>query len=441
MSFLAAGFLGIAALVVGAVVVLHLISRSRPREMALPTARFIPEGAAPVPTRARRPADLLLLVVRAAIVLLVGAAFAAPVLRAARRGMARVIAVDVSSAAGDSTSRAMLRDSVRGLYRDGDAIVAFDTVARRVASPDSALAGAPSARDASISAGLIAAMRAASELAGRSDSVEIVLISAFRASSIDSATLEIRRAWPGRIRIVRTGGRGEATRRLPVELVAPADDPLRAALALGGGMLDGAVRLVRAAATTEDSAWAGDSVRVLALWPAARSALSPGGTDSAGAVLANGSVVVAPFERGADLPAGRVVARWVDGRPAATEAPHGAGCIRTIGVGLPTAGDLVLRAEFGAFLHELLAPCGGRRDQALASAVILAALAGGGPAARSADLDQAQPADGRTAAWLLVGALALLLLEQVLRGARRETRTFVQERPATASPGIVGGRG
>ena len=441
MSFLAPGFLWLAALILGALVVAHLFSRSRPRETVLPTARFVPEGLAHAPTRARAPTDLLLLLVRAAMLALIGASFAEPWVRGARRDVGRVFAVDVSShVSRDTAGRAALTESLRALYRENDLVVAFDTIVRAVASLDSVTGVAPSSAPGSLSAGLLGAIRAASQLAQRADSVEIVLVSPVHAGEIDSATLTIRATWPGRVRLVRTAGASNPARRSRPELVAMPDDPLRPALSFSDGMANVEVRVVRNGATGADSAWAAAGHRALVVWPAMRAGTpnaARGARDSIGSVIAGGRVLVAPLERHAAQPEGRIVARWIDGSAAATEAPHGAGCIRTVAIGVPATGDVVLRPEFVLFVRELLAPCGGHRELTPASDAITAALAGDGALAASRDIRDEGNADPRLAGWLLVSALVLGLLEHRLRRVARTGRVDDD----VASPQRVAGAG
>ena len=497
MSVLAPGFLLLAVLALAGVVVAHLFSRSRPRELVLPTARFVPEGAARAPTRARRPTDLLLLLVRAAIVLLVGAAFAQPLIDRGRRDVARVFAVDVSGhLSGDSGARAAVLDSVRALYREGDAIVAFDTGVRRVQVVDSLFAGAgsgdsgsPSASagagaPGSLSAALVGAMRAAPALARTADSVEMIIVSPLHVGELDSATLAIRAVWPGRIRVIRSPGEVGVVERAAVELVAAPDDPLRATVALAGGTTGADARIVRTPASAADSAWAAAGNRVLVVWPASvvtstnaslgrttdapstpTSASSTGTSnalstrtanaarpDSIGAVMAGGRVIVAAFERGAmaaddanvppsrtTVPAApsreaRVVARWMDGRPAATESVHGSGCIRTVAIPVPGAGDLAVRPEFVLFARQLLAPCGGRRDLTPAPDEAIVALRGEGPLAAASELAGSRDTDSRLAGWFLAAALSLAMLEHLLRRGPRAADGAAMPAENSASP-------
>ena len=175
MSFAAPAFLaaGIAAAIV--VAALHFLARQRPRSAVFPTARFIPEKTARAPSRAVRPSDLLLLALRAAALILLGAAFAKPTWDPPRSGTARVVLLDRSRAVRNS---AEAQDSALALVRDGDALVALDRFAHFWPA-DSLRANAPAAGTyaGSLSAGFVAAHQAAATIAEHADSVELVLVS------------------------------------------------------------------------------------------------------------------------------------------------------------------------------------------------------------------------------------------------------------------------
>ena len=123
MTFLAPGFFLASLAVAAAVVALHFIVTRQPRAGVLPTARFVPDLPATATARATRPSDLLLMLWRVLPVLAIGTGLARPVLKPSREADARVILVDVSRAVKDLPA---LRDSVRGVYRDRDALIVFD---------------------------------------------------------------------------------------------------------------------------------------------------------------------------------------------------------------------------------------------------------------------------------------------------------------------------
>jgi hypothetical protein len=107
----------------------------------------------------------------------------------------------------------------------------------------------------------------------------------------------------------------------------------------------------------------------------------------------------------------------VDGEPAAIERRHGAGCIRTVTVDVPTLGDLVLQPRFARLVAALTEPCGGAQPSAPASRAQLAALRGADGQGRVAGRAFAAPEALRVplAPWLLAAALALAASELVMR--------------------------
>src|SRR5688572_9789058 len=190
MNVAAPFFLWVAGAVAVATIAAHLLAWRRPPTSPLPTARFAPERPARVVSRAIRPTDVALLVLRIATVLLAGVALAQPTFGHERRGSARVLVLDRSRSAGVATETT---DSARAVYQAGDALVVFDSVAREVsaATSDSIASGErSSARGAhgSISAALVIAVRAAERLARERDSVEIVVVSPVTTNEIDAAT-------------------------------------------------------------------------------------------------------------------------------------------------------------------------------------------------------------------------------------------------------------
>ncbi|HUF28969.1 MAG TPA: BatA domain-containing protein [Gemmatimonadaceae bacterium] len=432
MTFLAPGFL-LAALAAGAVMVaLHLIARDRPPRAPLPTARFVPARAEQAVTRALRPADPLLLVVRVLVIALACLAFARPVVEPSKRPVARVVAVDLSRGVGDA---AEARDSALALLEPGDALIVFDSSARAVsgAARDSLAGVATSPARGSISAALIVAKQAAVQLGERADSVELVLVSPLATEELDAATAAIRATWHGRLRLVTVAARPDsAVGRLEVQ--AGADDPIVVAATLLGRSFAGAdpgrvpaaaapaARIVRRRPVAADSLLA-NAGAVVVWWPEDPAALGwPARTnpDTVGAVIAGDAVVVASFARMVAPPAGQstVIARWVDGSPAAIERSLGAGCVREVAIEVDPVGDLSLRAEMRRLVARLAEPCGGTRLLEPIGDAERAMLAGGGPLLSSRAI--AVPAGEVPPAvpWLLGAALLLALAEPLARMRR-----------------------
>jgi hypothetical protein len=453
VTFLAPGSLLVAAGVAAATAGLHFLVTRLPPSAPLPTARFVPVSPATVVAVARRPHELWLMVLRVAVVVLVGAAFARPRLDAARVAERRIVIADRSRDVADIGE---VRDTVRHLMGPGDLLLVSDSVARVIpsaAAHDSIAALTRSRARGRLSSALIAARRAAATWRQRGDSLDLDIVSPMAADEVDAATPAIRALWPGRIHIARVAARTDSAPPPRLALRAAADDPLRAAapirwLAVGGGgdgMLGhtaAAVRLVRDEATGSDSAWVrGGPGRVLIVWPASGLAPSwrprPAG-DTVGAAVALRPVpvaVVASLGRAARLDTSGVVqvlAWWVDGEPAAVERPVATGCIRDVAIAVPAAGDLVLRPAFGRLVSGLVQPCAGAAVGARPlSAAAVAALAGDGPLAAASRMAVADSGQQPIAAWLLGLTWARPVVAALVRLDRR--------RPATPS-GTVGPR-
>ena len=377
MTFAVPFFAWAAAGVALATVALHLLAWRRPPESPLPTARFVPERPIRMVSRAVKPTDLGLLALRVLLVLLIGFALAGPVLAPRRDGAARVLVIDRSGSVG---SGAEVAARARDAFRAGDAVVVFDSMAREVTSPtaDSVGTVAASHGAGSLSAPLILANRAARRLARVRDSVSIVIISPFTTNEIDAATASIRQTWPGPVRLVRAGAIPNDTAPPSRVAVRPATgDPVAVALALGSPVAGGnGIRVVRDAPTAADSAWA-RAGNALVVWPV----VTPGDwprratADTAFGVATVGSgpaTVVAAFARTAAPPPGGVVARWSDGDVAATETTLGDGCVRSVSVLVPTAGDLAVTSGFRRFVERVAEPCA--RARAVASDSLLASV-------------------------------------------------------------------
>ena len=419
-----------------AVVALHLLAWRRPPMSPLPTARFAPEVPIRTVSRAVRPADLALLALRVLLTLLVAGALAGPRVTARAQGTARVIVVDRSS--GGQAGAAAVR-SARGAFRAGDALVLFDSAAHvvRNPTPDSIVAREGNVTG-TLSAALVAAIRAARVLQRERDSVEIVVLSAFGNDELDAAAASVRRVWPGAVRAVRTPGtpNDSAPAGRPDVRSGPGDGVAAAMALFGASFPGGRVRVVRDAITPADSAWAREGGAVV-VWPSSGSSAGwqtrvPSDTvfgvlataTAADVSGARAATVVAPFVRRAMVPAGRVVARWQDGEPAATESALGAGCVRSVAVVVPPAGDLAVTPAFRRFAEQLARPCAGNRGAAPASDSTLSAILPPSvsndsvPRIAAADV---VPTDSKIAAWMLGVALVAALAEMLVRRGANAT--------------------
>lgn len=436
MTFLAPGFffasLGVAAVVVA----LHFIVTRQPRAGILPTARFVPDLPANATARATRPSDLLLMLLRVLLVLAAGAGLAKPIVKPSRGAEARVILMDVSRSVTDS---AALRDSVRALYRNHDAVVVFDSSARVLAgnASDSIRASRFTHARGNLSAALVAAMRAGSSLRDLADSIELVIVSPFAAEETDQATDSIRSLWKGRARLVNVrGGSPDSVRASRnLEISSTASDPLQVT-ALKSQEVPGATGLIVRSGVV-DSARASD--RALIQWPIAerpRFAVARSGRDTIGGVVAGDALVVSAFERRWTYPedsirGSEVVARWVDGQPAAVETPTANGCVRSVAIPVAPAGDLVIRRDFVRLVAALSADCASRTGMRPADPQTVARLAGSGGLAPRDAFRPRGDIRSDLAPWLLGLAIATAIAELFVR--RRKTAAAPAARRVTAT--------
>ncbi len=426
MSFLAPLSLALGAAAAVAIYALHLLTTRRPPPMPLPTARFVPPGEARAVARAKRPTDVPLMLLRMLAVLLVGAAFARPVIDAAGPSVRTVVLLERSRAVADAAAAAALARTEVG---EGGAVVVFGDSARAV--PLDSLEGlaAASVAAGSLSAAFVAARGAAATIAPGADSLRLVVVGALTAGSVDAATPTLRAAWPGRVEIRRVASVADTAVGPRAELRSPLDDdPLAPAVERLGGLRGGhEVRIVRGPLAPADSAWVrGGAGRVLVEWRAQfGAAAGPLGATAFGsdraANEASTRTIVAPLARlpldSTDVGAeAGIIARWNDGAPAAIQRPLHQGCVRTIGIGIPLAGDLTLREPFTELLAALTEPCDGLVGAALPDDA-LGWLTGDTPTLAPARLlaasDDARRS--RLPAYLLALALLALIAEQLLR--------------------------
>jgi hypothetical protein len=121
---------------------------------------------------------------------------------------------------------------------------------------------------------------------------------------------------------------------------------------------------------------------------------------------------------------GDVVARWQDGDPAATESALGTGCVRSVAVTMPSAGDLAVTPAFRRFAEQLVRPCAGTRSATAVSDSTLSAVLpvfvsrDSIPRIAAADVVSA---DSRIAVWMLGAALAAALAELLVRRGANAT--------------------
>ena len=438
MTFLAPGLFFASLAVAAAIVALHFIVTRQPRAAILPTARFVPDTRATIVARARRPSDWLVMLLRVLLVFAAGAGLAKPVFESSRATNARVILVDVSRSARDSIA---IRDSVQAFYRDRDAVIAFDSSARLLIGSVADTLGVlrPTSRRGNLSAALTAAHREGSRLRDRADSLELVIVSPFAKEEFDAATDTIRRLWPGKARLVRVGvseaetpsGAGK------LQISADASDPLSTTVALArdaqtvNGLIDrGSIDDSTSSTTAERQKPRTTFSRgALVEWPAStrpRFAVQRTVRDTVGGVVAGDAVVVSAFDRRWSFPAdslrdGEVIARWVDGEPAAVEKPDGSACLRSVAVPVSPVGDLVIRRDFVRFVASMSGPCAATRSLVAADPSLVTRLEGSGGLAPRKVFQPLNDAHSALAPWLLALAIASAVAELFVRRRRKDS--------------------
>jgi hypothetical protein len=426
VTLLAPGFLAAAVVAALGVVAIHFIAWRRPDDLLLPTARFVPDESARRSARTVRPADLPLLLLRVAAVLLAGLGLARPVATPTRSGRALVVAVDRSRAVADwqealdSTSALLAGVATR-------VVIAFDTTATPI--DPAALAGMrlPEA-PGSISTALLAAIREAARLRATHEEVTVALVSPLAEEEWDAATGAIRALWPDTIRVVRVRPRAPPP-AATFELQASTGDPVRAGLELAqahGLAHPGQVtRLIRREPDPSDTIWARATPGVLLVWPQAADGAASArddrvtGDGTVRGVLAGDVAVVGHLVPLVLPDDGMVVGRWLDGTAAVREKSLGGGCIRRVGFDVPMAGDLTLTPAFQRVAGALAAPCGGPRRLALRADSAVRAFAAA-PTASAGPIPGPLPTNpSRFGALLMALGTALLVAELFVRRRAR----------------------
>jgi hypothetical protein len=426
MSFLAPAYLIASLGVAAAIVALHFIVTRQPRAAILPTARFVPDTPATTVAAAKRPSDLLLMVLRVLLIVAAGAGLAKPVFKPSRGAQARVILVDVSRSARDSMA---IRDSVRALWRSQDAVVLFDSSTRLVTgnAGDTLERLAPTSRRGNLSAALIAALRAGSTLRDRADSLELVIVSPFAKEEFDAATDTIRVLWPGRARLLIAGRSAEDTVGPSGKLgiTTDASDALAVTVAITRSRSVQSALIDRGnpEAARTDTTTVRRSEATMIEWPAStrpRFAVARKVVDTVGGIVAGDARVVAAFERKWSFPqdslrGAEVIARWVDGDPAAVERVDATGCARSVAIPVTPVGDLVIRHEFVRLVSTLGGPCAWRKALIPADPAAVAKLAGKGGLAPREAFQPLTDTRSELAPWLFALALAAAIGELFVR--------------------------
>ncbi len=426
MTFLAPGYLFGAFAVAAGIALLHFIVTRQPRSLILPTARFVPESPVTATSRAARPSDLWLMVLRVLVVLAAGGALARPVMLPSRTSVGRVIIADVSRGVGDFRQVA---DSLASIADEGAPVIVFDSTAHRIngVAADSVSRIPASGARGNLSVGLIAALRAAGDMRDRFDSLELVVVSPLTGEEWDAATAEIRALWPGRARLVRVSSRVvEPVRKPALHLASDESDPLSVTSELIGSSAGTVpVRVLRGQTPALRDTMSGETV---VSWPSSSRpprAIPRARMDTANAVVTRSAVVIATFERSWMYPddslrGATVVARWADGEPAAIQiAGPPARCVTSVAIPVAGSGDLVIRPEFVRLVNDLTSVCGDSPPTIPLDPAKLAVLQGGRSLAAASAFPPRRDQPSPLAPWLIALALAGAVIELFVREGRR----------------------
>jgi hypothetical protein len=434
-----------ALLVAGALAALvplavHLIRRRPSRRAPLPTLRFLrPDPRTAV--RLGRPTDLPLLLLRAGMLLLLGAGLARPSWVPARAGTADVVLLDRS--VHPAAWAAAVGEARRVLLRGGadvpGTLVLFDSVAEvvevgLVPSLFDSLGAAPPGAPSSDLAVALRALPAALGSVVRADSARVTLVSPLLESSWSGGFGAVRAAgWPGAIRVERV------PQPSPVEEPPPPPAGPVVVVAREGGVLvataleavgrrvrrapDAASGLQAAAVVVADAEAQREPWLELARGGAVVVLAAAGGAGEAGGDLWFGPDLrlagAGPRAPLAPVPGARLLAAWHDGSAAATARQLGEGCLVEIGTGLE-AGDLPFQPGYPAALDRLVRGCeppsAGSRPLDRGA---LALLRGAGSERVSTALVRPDRGGIPFGRWLLAAALAVALVETTLAYRRR----------------------
>ncbi|MES3034212.1 MAG: BatA domain-containing protein [Gemmatimonadota bacterium] len=404
MTWLAPWALAGGALGMLGIVAAHLLSRQRPRALALATARFLPPGMLEATTVQRVPQDRWWMLLRLLIVALLALAVAQPVFTGSKVPTRTVLLLD-------RTLPVDVQRTAIGTLSESDVVIAFDTLAtlQPVSAP------VAQASRASLSAALGLLVRVRDSLALDATELRIMAASRFAERSLDPATREVRALLGDAIGTLPVTVAAEPVpARAAVTVRADGDDPIAAtALLLGDSAAVAGTVIDRRATIAADDAAVQERGAAVVHWPAR----VVSGVPALQAITVGGATWIAPLQRdtAGTVPAGaQPIGWWADGTPAVWRDTRSAGCRITVHAALPSAGDHALSLAAQAWLRTLVTSC---ETEPSASRPAPAWFA---PApARSALNVAQQTLHSGVAPWLAVAAVLLAAVELALRAVKR----------------------
>lgn len=401
MSLLYPWFFWASCGVAAGVAALHLISWELREPVPFPTLRFVPEREVIAAELNIRLSDLKLLLLRLAIVLLLGLALAQP-FWVAPDSEARVVLVDVSAAvARDDAWRERVDEATAG----ADTVIAYAEAPRQIEADalDAAFAAgdaAPPALAGNLSAALAAAIREGELLKNQAETVSLTILSPFPLAGFDAATNRLRTLWPGPLETLRV----------------PAAEAADMTEVLGATSLT--LHWDGAAGPSGESPW---QLRAA--------------PDRAEGMLTPVATLIAPFERkwqlaDPDAPGQRVIANWLDGAPAAVERIED-GVRRTfLGFAISDEDNVALRPSFEKFQDWLDDPARLHSGVTPVDDMELARLLQSDPeSAEEVDPEETGIRITPAAPWVLLLAIVLALAEPALRRVLADRRELTGDSP------------
>ena len=400
MTWLAPWALAAGALGMLGVVAAHLLTRQRPRALALATARFLPAGMLEATTLQRIPMDRWWMLLRLLILGLLALGVAQPVATIARVPTRTVLLLD-------RTLPVPAQRQALATLGTADVVIAFDTSA--TLSAGSAVVPRMS-RTSHLSAAFAQLAHVRDSLSRGATQLRIAIASGFAARSLDPATQSLRELLPDSIALLPVAMPPDSgTVRGSIVVHADGDDPIAAtALLLGDSVAHSGTIIERADALTRDDSAAATAGATVLWWPTR----DANGVPALQALTVASTTWIAPMTRDSSATqlTERVVGWWADGAPAMRESQLGDGCVLRLRAGLPAAGDHTLSLSAQAWLATVLTSCDRPAATVHAPPSWLASpsLRSGTVAARPVEMSAATP-------WLIGVALALALAELLLR--------------------------
>lgn len=402
MSILAILVLGVVGAAAVATVAIHLIAVRQPPPLDFPTARFVPSSNVLIVARGRRPSDRLLLALRLAALISIGAAFSG--YSCSQRPFSRlmIVVADSSQRADSATwwSAATSLDEAADGVVDSSIVTAHRVIWTDGLKIDPGVA-------------IVRAIAEAGRVVREESNIGELSLSVVMPSMAGSLRgwEAWESEWPARIRLTRVASlagvdsssageisgnlAGSAGARVAINVRSRiSDDVVRAALmenadgttvameATGATNKEDAIDASSAKSTVlvlrdgEGGASAADSMDairtdrsrssnlVVVLWP--DHGAPPGWIeqqpDTIGAVAAMGRALVGQFVRRyrwrGDDSVSQPIIWWADGTPAAVERQTESGCRRNVYLPVRQSDDLLLSSAASGVLSAIVAPCG-----------------------------------------------------------------------------------